>query len=79
MVRVVRLGDGSLATGRTLPGRGAWLCRDSGECLDVACRRRAFERALRAPLAAGSVDRLKQEMGYPIGGPDHVVPESPVA
>ena len=36
MVRVVRLGDGSLAPGRTLPGRGAWLCRDSTACVDQA-------------------------------------------
>lgn len=34
---------------RRLPGRGAWLHPDSA-CLDLAVRRRAFRRALRAPV-----------------------------
>jgi len=58
MVRVVRWGDGSLRLGRALPGRGAWLCRGSAECVDQARRRRAFDRALRGPIAAGQVDAL---------------------
>ncbi len=72
MVRVVRLGDGTLAPGRTLPGRGAWLCRDSMACLDAAQKRRAFERALRGPVAAGAVDGLRRALGGPTGrpGPD---------
>jgi len=77
-VRVVRLGDGSLAPGRALPGRGAWLCRGSVSCVDTAHRRRAFERALRAPVAPGAVDRLKQELGVASGGPDRSGPERPV-
>ncbi|MFH5822510.1 YlxR family protein [Georgenia sp. AZ-5] len=38
--------------GRSAPGRGAWL-HPSRECLDLALRRRAIPRALRA---AGPVD-----------------------
>jgi predicted RNA-binding protein YlxR (DUF448 family) len=37
---------------RRLPGRGAWVHRDS-ECVALAERRRAFGRALRVP---GEVD-----------------------
>jgi len=62
MVRVVRLGDGSLALGRTLPGRGAWLCRDSATCVDRAQQRRAFERALRGPVDTGAVDDLRRAL-----------------
>ena len=65
MVRVVRLGDGSLAPGRTLPGRGAWLCRDSTTCVDRAQQRRAFERALRGPVDAGAVDDLRRALEGP--------------
>jgi predicted RNA-binding protein YlxR (DUF448 family) len=39
-----------------LPGRGAWLHRDPG-CVELAQRRKAFARALRAngPVDAGAV------------------------
>ena len=69
MVRVVRRTDGSLAAGRTLPGRGAWLCRDSGTCLVSADRRRAWERALRGPVAPGAVDDLRRALGVRDVGP----------
>jgi predicted RNA-binding protein YlxR (DUF448 family) len=36
-----------------LPGRGAWLHR-SPECLELAIKRRAFPRALRAGVADAS-------------------------
>jgi len=69
MVRVVRLGDGSLTPGRTLPGRGAWLCRGSTTCVDLAEKRRAFERALRGQIRAGAVDDLRRllEVAGPAG------------
>ncbi|MDA8309749.1 MAG: YlxR family protein [Actinomycetota bacterium] len=63
LLRVVRLPDGSLAAGRTLPGRGAWLCEGSASCLDRAVRRGSLERALRAPLAPGSAGALAREIG----------------
>jgi predicted RNA-binding protein YlxR (DUF448 family) len=60
---VVRTSDGGLAVGRTLPGRGAWLCRDSPACVDTAAKRHAFEWALRGEPAAGAVERLRRELG----------------
>jgi predicted RNA-binding protein YlxR (DUF448 family) len=79
MVRVVRLGDGSLVPGRTLPGRGAWLCRTAPTCADAAHKRRAFERALRGPVAVGAVDELKRMLGFSAGAPDPGGPASPAS
>ncbi len=78
MVRVVRLGDGSLTPGRTLPGRGAWLCRGSTTCVDLAEKRRAFERALRGPTRAGAVDDLRRllEVAGPTGREGSASPAS---
>ena len=42
------------------PGRGAWLCRDSPECLDQAVRRQAFRRAFRADVVPGAVEGLRK-------------------
>jgi predicted RNA-binding protein YlxR (DUF448 family) len=58
LYRVVRQEDGSLAEGRTLPGRGAWLCRDSPGCIDQAKRRNAFGRALRGEVGGLQVDEF---------------------
>jgi predicted RNA-binding protein YlxR (DUF448 family) len=33
--------------GRSLGGRGAWLCRDSEACLALAVKKRAFGRAFK--------------------------------
>jgi predicted RNA-binding protein YlxR (DUF448 family) len=62
LVRVIRREDGRLEVGRTLPGRGAWLCAGSPACIEAAQRRRAFDRALRGPVDAGSVERLRVEV-----------------
>jgi predicted RNA-binding protein YlxR (DUF448 family) len=56
---VVALPDGSLAFGRTRPGRGAWLCRGSLACFDAAARRNAFERALRTTMGSEAVASLR--------------------
>ncbi len=66
---MVRRADGSLAVGRTLPGRGAWLCRDAPGCLERAERRRALGRALRGPVADRAVGDLRRLLGYPDGVP----------
>jgi len=58
-VRYVRTPDGMLAEGRTLHGRGAWLCRESPACVEAAVRRRAFGRALRGDIRPESIDRLR--------------------
>jgi predicted RNA-binding protein YlxR (DUF448 family) len=61
--------------GRRRPGRGAWL-HPNPECLQLALRRRAFERALRrsGPLEAGELTRyINQLTGLP--GPANAVRE----
>lgn len=66
-MRITRRLDGELVAGRTAPGRGAWLCAGRPECLDVAERRKAFDRALRAAPAAGAVARLRAALfGNPL-------------
>ncbi|MGH9215911.1 MAG: YlxR family protein [Acidimicrobiales bacterium] len=46
--RFVRSPEGSIVEGRTLPGRGAWLCKDTlAACRERAERRGAFARAFR--------------------------------
>ena len=62
LVRIVHTGAG-LAVGRGLPGRGAWLCRRSSECLERAAARHGLTRALRAPVTPEMVDRLRAELG----------------
>ena len=66
-MRVVAVA-GRLALGRTLPGRGAWLCRGSRPCFVLAVRKGALGRALHTsvtPEAAGALgralDRLDQD------------------
>ncbi|MGE3619692.1 MAG: YlxR family protein [Acidimicrobiia bacterium] len=55
LVRVVRAPDGTLRVGRTLPGRGAWLCAGSVSCRERAARRGAMARALRGPVDPADV------------------------
>jgi predicted RNA-binding protein YlxR (DUF448 family) len=62
MIRVVKLPDGELAEHRDAPGRGAWLCRGSVHCLNQAVRRRAFDRAFRASVEVGAVERLRSRL-----------------
>ena len=59
---MVAVPGGGLATGRTLPGRGAWLCAGSPACIDAAERRKAFERALRTTVHREAVDDLKTSL-----------------
>ena len=60
LVRVVRTPEGSLEVGRTLPGRGAWLCAGSLLCVQRAAQRKALSRALRAPVSPEAVLALGQ-------------------
>lgn len=62
LVRIVAGPDGSLAIGRTLRGRGAWLCRDSEVCLDAATRRNAFAKGLRAVVTVEAVADLRERL-----------------
>jgi len=79
MVRVVRLGDGSLTPGRTLPGRGAWLCRNSTTCVDLAEKRRAFERALPGPIGPEAVEALRRALEGLVGPTGREGSESPAS
>ncbi|MBV8235800.1 MAG: YlxR family protein [Acidimicrobiia bacterium] len=63
LVRYVRTPDGMLAEGRTLSGRGAWLCRGSSACVEAAVRRRAFGAALRGGIKAEALKRLRESAG----------------
>jgi len=59
LIRLSRGPDGELVVGPG-PGRGAWLCRDSPECLEKARRHQALGRALRAEVAPEAVERLRK-------------------
>ena len=72
LIRIVRRPDGALAVDRTAPGRGAWLCRESPECLE---RGRAPARLRAGVSCAGRAPRLEQlcaQMGgaWRSGAPD---------
>ncbi len=67
LVRVVRTPEGGLAVGRSLPGRGAWVCPDPA-CVLAATRRRAWSRALRHPVADGAAEALLATLRPPGGG-----------
>jgi predicted RNA-binding protein YlxR (DUF448 family) len=62
LVRVVLDPGGALVVGTGLPGRGAWLCRGSAGCLELALKRRAFSRALRAQVAPEAVADLRARL-----------------
>jgi len=67
LLRLVASGDDVLPDPQArLPGRGAYL-HPSLECLELARRRRAFPRALRAtgPLAVTAVASYLSASGHP--------------
>ncbi len=45
--------------GRDRPGRGAWLCRDSPECIERAAKRKAFDRAFRSRVEDSHLEQLR--------------------
>ena len=57
LLRIVQEADGTLAIGRSRPGRGAWL---HAACMADAQRRNAFTRAFRAPVAVSAVAELSE-------------------
>ena len=59
-MRYVRTPDGMLAEGRTLNGRGAWLCRESPSCVEAAVRRKAFGWALRSEIRPQAIESLRE-------------------
>ncbi|MBK6857364.1 MAG: YlxR family protein [Microthrixaceae bacterium] len=65
LVRVVLSADGTLTPGRTLAGRGAWLCPGSTTCPDTAARRGGFDRAFKTRVDRSAIDALHQNL---VGG-----------
>ena len=57
---MVRTEEGNLLLSRTAGGRGAWLCAGNTACLDLAHKRRAFGRALRATVGDDAVIELQR-------------------
>jgi predicted RNA-binding protein YlxR (DUF448 family) len=62
LIRVVRTGAGGLTVDRSGPGRGAWLCSGSLECLDRAVRRHGFDRAFATAIADAEMERLQADL-----------------
>jgi len=58
--------EGTAQVGRSLAGRGAWLCAVDRECLDRALRTNALHRALRTD--PGDLTALRA--GFPAPTPD---------
>ncbi len=69
MVRIVRQPDGVLVVDRQAPGRGAWLCRESPDCLERAVRQRRFERAFRLAVDPAHLQQLSAQLGVAWGRP----------
>ncbi|MDQ3680695.1 MAG: YlxR family protein [Actinomycetota bacterium] len=65
----MRSAAGEVVVGRSLPGRGAWLCAGSPACVDLAERRSAFSRALRAPVSPDAISTLRITMSGAAGPP----------
>ncbi|MBM3675959.1 MAG: DUF448 domain-containing protein [Actinobacteria bacterium] len=62
MDRIAARTDGSLAVGRTEPGRGAWLCAGAPACFAAATRRGALVRALRRSVSGDEMDGLRARL-----------------
>jgi predicted RNA-binding protein YlxR (DUF448 family) len=58
MTRVTRNAHGQLRAGRTLPGRGAWICTSELACWETAIRRGALGKALRGSVDPDEVQRV---------------------
>ncbi len=54
--------DGSLGVSKQHNGRGAWLCRDSSECMLKAVRRNAFSRAFKRSIKPETIDKFCLEL-----------------
>lgn len=61
--RVVRRADGTIVVDPSgkMEGRGAYVCPNP-DCLDKAVRRKALDRALKAPAPPEAVERLRGEI-----------------
>ncbi len=58
----MRAADGQLELGRSLRGRGAWLCAGEPGCFERAVMRGAFERAFHQPVPVEAIARLRRQL-----------------
>jgi predicted RNA-binding protein YlxR (DUF448 family) len=72
LVRLAATIDGSVEVGRTLPGRGAWVCGGDSVCLTRALRRKVLVRALRADIGHEAAEQLLDQLRahFPAASPD---------
>ena len=68
LIRVARRPDGSVLTSRTAAGRGAWLCNPADECLQIARKRRGFDKAFRQPVSVAALDELVRTLREVVRG-----------
>lgn len=68
LVRVTADQCGRLQVSPTGPGRGAWLCARSPECLERALAKRAFERALGRQVGSSGATAVRQSLVQPQAG-----------
>lgn len=61
LIRVAKAADGSLQIGRSVPGRGAWLCRGSTECFERSLHRN-LARSLRVELSPDRVESFRARL-----------------
>ena len=59
---MVHIGEGALGLGSGSAGRGAWLCRESPGCVELADKHRSFSKALRHPITPDAIDKLRGEL-----------------
>jgi len=76
LLRVVVASDGQVIFSRVAAGRGAWLCNPPDACLELAEKRRGFDRALRQPLGAGALDGVAADVAAAVAAGDDESNES---
>jgi predicted RNA-binding protein YlxR (DUF448 family) len=64
LTRLVCDPAGWVVPGSGRPGRGAWVCTGSLQCLSLARRRHGFQRAFRKQVLEASLDRLPRLLGW---------------
>ena len=60
LLRCVLDAEGAVQISRTASGRGAWLCGPA--CVELARRKKAFERAWRTSVHQATIDGLTVNM-----------------
>ncbi|MCR5415891.1 MAG: YlxR family protein [Pseudobutyrivibrio sp.] len=62
LFRIVKSDDGiKLDLSYKCMGRGAYICRDA-KCIDLAVKKKSFNRSLRGPVSNEVIDSLYMEL-----------------